>query len=92
MNWVATYKDGTQIKQFDIQGNEHQFKEVNPAELLRLSWVGEKTYTIALKNGEEPIIFRRHTVNIREDKIMSYGLGIKGEFLMLITDGNVEVE
>jgi hypothetical protein len=89
MIWVATCKDGTQIKQFDIQGNEHQFKEVKDIE--RLSWVGDRTYTIALKNGEQPIIFRRHALNIKEDKIMSYGLGIKGRFLMLITDGKVEV-
>jgi len=88
--WVATYKDGTQISQCDATG-EHQFKEVNLDELVKLQWVGEKTYTIALKNGQEPTIFRRHVVNIKEDKIMAYGLGIKGKFEMLITDGNVEV-
>jgi len=89
MHWIASYKDGTQLKQFD--GKEHQFKEVNLDELVKLQWVGEKTYTIALKNGQEPTIFRRHIVNTKEDKIMAYGLGIKGKFEMLITDGNVEV-
>jgi len=89
MIWLATYKDGTQLKQYN--GNEHQFKEVNLNELVKLQWVGDKTYTIALKNSDEAIIFRRHVVNIKEDKIMAYGLGIKGKFEMLITNGDVEV-
>lgn len=91
MYWIATYKDGTQLKQFD--GKEHQFKEVNLDELVKLQWVGEKTYTIALKNGQQPTIFRRHIVNIKEDNVMSYGLGVKDKYIILIdSEGNVEVE
>jgi hypothetical protein len=50
-------------------------------------------FEVRVKEGEEIIAFRRHVATMAQDRILQYGLGIKGRFVMLIDSlGNVEAE
>ena len=94
--WVATYSDGTCVRNITPKG-ETLFKDIDQSRLVKFGWYaapkGVPSFEVALKTGDKLVAFRRHHASVHEDKIVQYGLGIDGRFLMLIgSDGSVEVE
>jgi hypothetical protein len=84
--WVAIYKDGTYLKQFDEgTGLFHQFKEIdqNKLDVFVMQSVQEQTkrYEIHFKEGMSLIHYYRHTVlefgTPQEQRIKVYCFGYK---------------
>jgi len=91
MNWLAIYDDGTRVPQIDEAG-EHLYKDIEWQRVVAFGWVGAQSYMMPVAPGDEVVAFRRHEANVKEDRVVSYGLGIKGKFLLMIdAQGNVEV-
>jgi len=107
--WVGTYNDGTLVCQCapghetafkDVeQGRLIKFgwyvvpDGIVDTEKAIRAGIPMRSFQVSVKPGEKVIAFRRHYVNLREDKVAQYGLGIEGRFVMLIEpDGSMEVE
>jgi len=62
--WIATYNDGTLLKQFDNEGLFHQFKEIDQSKLLLFRLVSDAgmSKTLIFKPGWKLIHFYRNTV------------------------------
>lgn len=66
--WIAIYKDGSYLKQYDDAGYFHQFKEINLAQLdvfavqdLDNPTDFSRRYEIHIEEGMTPIFFTRIT-------------------------------
>jgi hypothetical protein len=62
--WVATYTDGTALKQFDDNGIFHQFREIEQDRLARFDMVCEGKQPIVLQwsHGRKLIHFYTNTI------------------------------
>lgn len=64
--WAVSYKDGQEFIQFDRSGQFHQFKEVDIAQVTRLTMVKtedtSKQYSIVISDDIKPFHFYRNTV------------------------------
>lgn len=62
--WVASYDDGTLLKQFGDDGVFHQFKEIDQPRLVYFHLVSDvgRTKTITFRPGMKLIHFYRNTV------------------------------
>jgi len=61
--WKAVYADGTVLKQFDENGRERKFSEIDQSRLKIFSWEpvynGGRPVSVTLKEGQRLIAFRR---------------------------------
>jgi len=107
--WAGTYKDGTLVCQHTPGGetafkdvDQSRLAKfgwyavpdgvVNLEKAIRAG-IPMWSLEVRVKPGEKVVAFRRHHMNMIEDKIVQYGLGIEGRPLTLInSDGSVEVE
>lgn len=62
--WLATYRDGSQLEQFDKEGKERLFKEIEQSKLDTFSWVpfdkSKPAHTLKLQPFQRLIAVRRH--------------------------------
>jgi len=76
--WKATYKDRTEFNQFNEDGTENLFGDIEQDELDEFSFNSSLGHTIKLKLKDDMrlICFRRHSMNFmgQNDKIQ-YVLG-----------------
>lgn len=49
--WEAVYNDGKTLKQYDDQGQFHQFGEIDQDRLIVFKMVGDKTHTLMFEKG-----------------------------------------
>jgi hypothetical protein len=67
--WKAKYLDGTELSQFDKNGEEHLFSEIKQENLDTFSWVpinaSLPTYSIKLAPNQRLIALRRHRKHIK---------------------------
>ena len=75
--WLAHFQDGTDIAQFDDNGDEVLYREVlskleTGAILDYISWVpihsGSILYTQYYAPWQRPIVLRRHTINLANEE------------------------
>ena len=90
---MAEYKNGTRFS-----GENTRFADIDMTQVRTFGWYavrgGKPSFVLKLKEGEEGIAFRRHCLPAGgQDRVVKYGLGVSGRYLMLIdADGSVEVE
>lgn len=78
--WKAEYQDGFSLLQYDTEGREHLFKEIDQDRLKVFSWVPRyghgPIYSIKLQSYQRLIAFRRvaYTPSTGERKTI-YALG-----------------
>jgi len=62
--WLAEYRDGAILKQFEIDGKEHLFSEVDQLKLKRFGWIpvdsSLKPISISLNEGDKLICYRKN--------------------------------
>ena len=77
--WIGTYNDSTCIKQFDDQGQEHLFKEIDQSRLASMAWVPTTPslpeFRLHLAPWQRLILFKRHTVSSDERHSVLFFLG-----------------
>lgn len=77
--WKAEYENGSVLKQYDSNGEERNFNEIDQDRLDTFSWISDDnvlpTYTIDLKDWQRLIAFRRHVLRRGNDRVMVYALG-----------------
>lgn len=87
--WEAIYNDGTILKQFDDQGQFHQFKEIDQDRLIAFRMVGDTTYTIPFTKGMKLIhYYDNYTLNAKtpqENKFRVYCFGYEMGHVKLVT-------
>jgi len=71
--WIAEFRDGTLLGQFDSTGREVMYREVQNRihDLLKLhltSVDGDHRVTVRLTDGMRPICFRRHIRRMNSGK------------------------
>lgn len=63
--WVANYDNGDKLEQFNADGTENQYKDINRERLIRFDMVEKQTkkvvYALYLHDGQQ-LIFRRRTL------------------------------
>ena len=71
--WTAHYADGSALGEWDEQGNEHGFREVEVDRVvaLELTHVADALPPLAVlvdgPGGQKPVFFRRRTVTLSAD-------------------------
>jgi len=78
--WRAIYKNGESLEQFDEDGNEILFEEIDQDRLKSFAWIPEDeskpSYKLELKDYQRLIAFRRKFINTRGFKgLLCYALG-----------------
>jgi hypothetical protein len=77
--WVATYSDGTSLKQFDDFGQEHLFKEIDQSRLASMSLIPTKPslppFHLHLAPWQRLIFFRRHLQSSKGSHSVYFFLG-----------------
>ena len=69
--WKAVYEDGTEVSEFDDDGRDHGFGEVDDRRVARVHLLplrphlAEHVLTIDPARGQRPIFFRRHRLTVR---------------------------
>lgn len=64
--WVVTYQDGTTYSQYNSDGTENLWKEVNQDNVVRVSW---KEFSLVLSNKVEistkwSVLPKTHSLNV----------------------------
>jgi hypothetical protein len=70
--WCAIYKDGKVLYEYDEDGTEHGFREVQPDQVESLcllpSSTDQKSYTVRVNPKKvTPVFFRRRSIHMRSD-------------------------
>lgn len=69
--WKAVYGDGTEFNEFDDDGRDHGFGEVDQSRVVRVHLIplrphlAEHVVAIDPTRGQRPIFFRRHRLTVR---------------------------
>ena len=69
--WKAVYDDGAEFDEFDDDGRDHGFGEVDQSRVVRVHLIpirphlAEHVIAIDPTRGQRPIFFRRHKVTVR---------------------------
>jgi len=62
--WLAEYQDGTTLKQFDVDGKEYLFSEVDQSKLKRFGWIpidnSLKPISISLNEKDKLVCYRKN--------------------------------
>jgi hypothetical protein len=79
-HWEAEYKDGSILKQYDDDGIFHQFKEIDIADVKKLSVTdGNQSVSVNWKPEYTPIFFYRnvtyHAGQLDQDMVRLYCFG-----------------
>lgn len=87
--WEAEYKDGSILKQFDLDGTENLFSEVDHSKLYKFSWIPIKPnlnpVSIILKEGQKLKVYRKNFISfITGKQCVAYVIGIEGHPLTWI--------
>lgn len=73
--WLVKYKDGSQLQQFEMDGKEHLFKEIDQSRLDTYTWMpfdaSKPSYTLKLEPWQRLIAAKTHRL------ITSLRTGIK---------------
>jgi len=67
--WIAKYKDGTELRQFDEDGKEHSFREIDQGRLESFSWVPftrEQVLSLPIRCVSRPL--PTYTLHLRENQ------------------------
>lgn len=94
--WMAKYKDGTVLKQFEDSGKEHLFSEVNHSQLIQFGWIPQKhginPISIKINSGQKLKAYRKNFVSFISGKqTIVFVLGIEGQNLIYIFQDEIVI-
>jgi len=100
--WAVKLKDGKTVSQFEADGRENRFGDIDPKAVECVMWQpavkGElPSCTVQLRDCEVADVFRSHTVAVKkqgiQDEVTYYCIRVKDRFTVAIDkNGNVRVE
>lgn len=87
--WLAEYDDATVLRQFEDDGKEHFFSEIDQSKLKRFGWVPVEPnlvpVSISLNKGDKLICYRRNFLSfINGQQWVAFVLGKLGQPLIWI--------
>ena len=97
LTWIVTYADGRTLAEYDADGIDHGFAEVDAAQARVLALVddtGRTLVAVALPTDTPPVFFRRRTISIdlqgnEPGRSSATCLGWAGAYLWIYADGTL---
>lgn len=94
--WLAEYRNGTTLKQFEPSGKEHLFSEIDQSKLLKFGWIPTIPrffpVSINLNKGQKLKAFRKNFISfISGQQTIVYVIGTEGQQLIWIFSDEIVI-